>query len=211
MNNEEQEVVEVELIKEEDINEEVEDSSVEDIKINEDGTMEEVYRDKRTGNIVTHPSIRCKNKDNNRRELCWKYYLETVRDGNPSARASAIRAGFSENTAINIGNIKWFKDKKDKLRQSKMMTNSERNLARFVNMSITKLKKLEDGTEEEVFDIEKAKLVADISKFILSTIGKDKGYSSKTEVKVTAIPVPIMQLDAMDITPLINEPNEVTE
>ncbi len=196
--------------KEEIVVERVEEETVEEeLQANEDGTLEEVqvYRSK-AGNIVTPPQLRNKNQSNERRELCWKYYLETVRDGNPDGKNSALKAGFAPNTAVNIGNLGWFKKKKDKLRQSKMMTNSERNLARFVNMKITKLKQLEDGSTEEVFDIEKAKLVADISKFILSTIGKDKGYSQKTEVKVTAMPVPIMQLDAIDIIPtLIDEPN----
>jgi hypothetical protein len=196
-----EEQVEVEKVSNETVEEE--------LKANDDGTFEEVqvYRSK-AGNIVTPPQLRNKNQSNARRELCWNLYLKTVRDGNPSARQAARDAGFAENTAINIGNIKWFKDKKDKLRRSKMMSNAERNIARLMNIGITKLRNLEDGSTEEVFDVEKARIVADMSKLIVTTLGKDLGYSSKTEVKVTALPVPILELDSQDITPLIesNEP-----
>ena len=191
----------------------VSDETVEEeLKVNEDGTMEEVrvYRSK-AGNIVTPPELRNKNQSNERREKCWEYYMKTVRDGNPNARASALKAGFALNTAINIGNIKWFKDKKDKLRRSKMMTNAERNIARILNLGLTRIKQLEDGSEIEVFDADKARIVADMSKLIVTTLGKDEGYSSKSEVKVTTLPTPILSLDAVDITPQLEENNEVTE
>ena len=187
----------------------IEEDEVEDFKTNDDGTLEEVYRDKRTGNIVMNPKIRNANKDKGRRDKCWDYYIQTVRDGNPSAKAAAIYAGFSENTAINIRKMRWFKERNDRLRDSKMMSNSERNLQRIINLGLTKLKKLEDGGTEEVFDIERAKLVADISKFVLTTIGRDK-YSTKTEVKVSALPVPIMEIGAIDVTPLPEENNDPT-
>ena len=196
------EVVEPELINEE---EEVE------LKANDDGTLEEVipdYYDKRTGNKVMHPSYRSKNQDNNRREKCWNLYLKTVRDGNPSAMWAAKEAGFSPNTAINICKMAWFKEKKDKLRRSKMMNNAERNIARIINMGYTEMKRLEDGTEKEVVDKDVLKVVADMSKMIVTTLGKDLGYSSKTEVKVETLPMPILQLDAIDVVPLIDEPNE---
>jgi phage terminase small subunit len=206
-------IVSAEIIREEAEVTKVSDETVtEELKTNEDGSLEEVevYRDKRTGRIVTPPSIRNKNQDNKRRELCWEYYMKTVRDGNPNGKQSALKAGFSENTALNIGNIKWFKDKKDKLRRSKMMTNAERNIARMLNIGITRLKKLEDGTTEEVFDAEKARIVADMSKLIVTTLGKDEGWSTKTEVKVTAMPTPILQLDNVIENELIGN-NEVTE
>lgn len=196
------------IIELEKVEDEVEET--EELTSNDDGTLEEVYRDKRTGNIVMNPKIRCQNKDNNRRELCWNLYLKTVRDGNPSARASALAAGFSENTAVNIRGMKWFKDRNDKLRRSKMFTNAERNIARIMNLGLTRLKKLEDGTTEEVFDSEKARIVADMSKLIVTTLGKDEGWSTKTELKVTSLPVPILALDSIDITPQL-ETNEVTE
>ncbi len=186
-------------MEEEIIVERVEDEVIEDLQAQDDGTYEEVYRDSRTGNIVTPPKLRNKNQDNNRRELCWNLYLKTVREGNPSAHKAAIEAGFSPNTAINISSMRWFKDKKDNLRRSKMMSNAERNISRILNLGLTRIKKDENGNEEEVFDPDKARIVADLSKLIVTTLGKDMGYSSKTEVKVTALPTPILELDAIDV------------
>ena len=185
----------------------------EEIKTNEDGTLEEVqvYRDKRTGNIVTPPSLRNKNQDNSRREKCWELYMKTVREGNPSAMKAAREAGFSENTAINIKKMRWFKDREDKLRRSRMMTNAEKNIARLLNLGLTRIKKLEDGSTEEVFDAEKARIVADMSKLIVTTLGKDDGWSTKSELKVTALPTPILSLESTDITPQLEEPNEPAE
>lgn len=199
-----------EVVEEVEVTKVSEEIVTEELQTNEDGSLEEVevYRDKRSGNIVTPPQIRNKNQSNDRRNLCWEYYMKTVRDGNPNARQSALKAGFSENTALNIGNIKWFKDKKDKLRRSKMMTNAERNIARMLNLGFTRLKKLDDGSTEEVFDAEKARIVADMSKLIVTTLGKDEGWSTKTEVKVSALPSPILELDAIDVIPKLEEPND---
>jgi len=184
------EVVEVEVVTAEIIEEE---NLEEELSANDEGTLEEVYRDKRTGNIVMNPKIRSLNKDNNRRELCWNLYLKSVREGNPSAMAAAKAAGFSPNTAINISGMKWFKDKKDKLRRSKMMNNAEKNIARILNMGYTEIMKLEDGTLKEVVDKDVLRIVADMSKTIVTTLGKEL-YSNKTEVKVTAVPLPILNV-----------------
>ena len=192
MENEETTVekVDVEIVTEEVLNEE---NLEEELSANDEGTLEEVYRDKRTGNIVMNPKIRSLNKDNNRRELCWNLYLKSVRDGNPSAVSAAKAAGFSPNTALNIGGMKWFKDKKDNLRRSKMMNNAEKNIARILNMGYTELKKLEDGSTQEVVDKDVLRIVADMSKTIVTTLGKEL-YSNKTEVKVTAVPLPILNV-----------------
>lgn len=194
----------------EEIIEKIEEIEIDsELVTNDDGSQEEVYRDPRSGNIVTHPSLRSPNgsvKDP-RSDICWEEYMKGWRLGRPNAIEAARFAGYAPNTCANITNQKWFKERKTKLRDSKMMSNSERNLQRIVNLGLTRLKKLDDGTEEEVFDIEKARLVADISKFIVTTLGKDK-YSTKTEVRVTALPAPILQLDAIDITTPFLEDNE---
>ena len=208
METETQEIKEEGLI--EVLEAEKEEGVVADITGNDEGTFDEVYRDKRTGNIVMHPKLRNKNQDNNRREKCWNYYLKTVRDGNPSANAAAKEAGFSPNTAMNIGKMRWFKDKKDKLRRSKMMNNAEKNIARILNMGYTEMKQMEGGEEKEITNIDKLRIVADMSKTIVTTLGKDLGYSNKTEVKVTATPLPILELDAINPEVLL-EPNQTVE
>lgn len=182
-----------------------------DLKSNEEGLLEEVYRDARTGNIVMNPHIRNKNQDNGRREKCWNLYLKSVREGNPNAREACRQSGFAENTCLNIGNLAWFKEKKDKLRRSKMMNNAERNIARIINMGYTELKTLEDGTSREVVDKDVLRVVADMSKMIVTTLGKDLGYNSKTTVEVTQLPTPILELDSrdvIDVKPQLEESNE---
>lgn len=187
-----------------------EDEVEEQLEGNDEGTYEEVYRSS-AGNIVTPPKLRSKGpfKDE-RQQICWDLYLKSWREGNPNGRAAALAAGYSENTAINIGNLTWFKKKKDTLRRSKMMSNAERNISRILNLGLTKKKINDDGSEEEIFDPDRARIVADMSKLIVTTIGKDLGYSSKTEVKVTALPTPILELDAIDVVPLIKEANDPT-
>lgn len=117
-----------------------------------------------------------------RSELAWEYYVKSWREGKPNARAAGIKAGYSPNTAINLGSFKWFKEKKDKLRRSNMMTKAERNLSRILNLDYSKIKVLADGTQEETIDRDVLRVVADISKTIVTTLGKDMGYSTKTEI-----------------------------
>jgi len=156
---------------------------------NDDGTEEEVYISK-VGNIVTHPSERNKNQDSSRRQLCWDIYVKGWRTGNINAKGAALQAGFSENTAINIGNQKWFKDKKDKLRRSTMMSNAEKNYSRILNLKWNRIKLVKVGNDEEGeaimeeqegVDIEILRVVEAASKTILTTLGKNEGYSTKVE------------------------------
>ena len=129
----------------------------------DDGTIEEVYIS-RAGNIVTDPKLRNSTggeASQNRRDKCWEEYVKTWRAGVPSARKAANLAGYSPNTAMNMSKMKWFKDKKDKLRRSSMMTNAERNLSRVLRMDYSKMKLMEDGTEEEEVDIDWAEVSGD--------------------------------------------------
>ncbi len=149
----------------------------------DDGTQQEVYIS-RAGNIVTPPQKRSPGfiDVDGKRQKCWDLYIKSWRAGVPNARQAALDAGFAYNTAVNITNQDWFKKKKDKLRRSKMMSKAESNLSRILNMKYDKIKILDDGTEEEVIDKDLLRVVYDASKTIVTTLGKDEGYSTKTEV-----------------------------
>lgn len=148
----------------------------------DDGSQEEVYIS-RAGNIVTKPDQRSAgNMPDARQQVCWDLYVKSWRKGQPNAKQAALDAGYSFNTALNVGNLSWFKKKRDTLRRSKMMSNAERNLSRILNMDYSKMKIHEDGSEEEVVDKDLLRIVADISKTVVTTLGKDQGYSTKTEV-----------------------------
>ena len=120
--------------------------------------------------------------DVDRQEKAWAAYVQSWKDGSPSAYKAGIAAGYTPATAHNLSSFKWFKEKKDKLRRSKMMSNAERNLSRILNMDYKKMKLMPDGSMQESVDNDTLRIVADISKTIVTTLGKDVGYSTKTEV-----------------------------
>lgn len=130
------------------------------------------------------PKIRSKTgrQRDPRSELAWEFYVKSWREGKPNAKQAGLNAGYAYNTAVNLSNFKWFKDKKDKLRRSNMLTKAERNLSRMLNLDYSKIKVLADGTEEETIDRDVLRVVADVSKTIVTTLGKDMGYSTKTEI-----------------------------
>lgn len=148
----------------------------------DDGSQEEVYIS-RAGNIVTPPKDRYLGRmDGDRRQLCWDLYVKSLRTGFPSARQAARDAGFSENTALNIRNMAWFKEKLKKLKRSSIGSKAERNLSRGLDVQWSKMKLLEDGTEQEEVDKDLFRTVMDVSKYVAGTLLKDEGYSTKTEV-----------------------------
>jgi hypothetical protein len=148
-----------------------------------DGSQEEVYIS-RAGNIVMKPEDRGRSRvDLERRQNCWNLYVKSLRTGQPSAKQAALDAGFSPNTAINIRQMAWFKDNLKKLGRSSMVYKAERNLKRALDVQWSKMKILEDGTEEEVIDKDVFRTVVDVSKYVTGTLAKDEGYSTKTEVK----------------------------
>lgn len=112
---------------------------------------------------------------------CWENYVEGLMQGRPNAYKAAVDAGYSPKTAININRFGWFKKKKEKLLRSTMMTKAEENLSKIINMKYSKMKII-DGEETEVIDKDVLRVVADMSKLLVTTLGKDVGYSSKTEI-----------------------------
>lgn len=132
------------------------------------------------------------NGDRKKQDLTWEYYIKSWRAGEPSAYKAAIAAGYAHNTAINITANKWFKEKRDKLKRSRMLTKAEANLSRIMNLDYSRMKLVDSGakdeegnpimSKEESVDRDVLKVVADVSKMIVTNLGKDVGYSTKTEV-----------------------------
>lgn len=150
----------------------------EDYDYTEEGEM---IPKKYVGKYVKNPNGASRFIQDPRQELCWKYYIQGLYRGMPNGKAAALKAGYSETSAQNIGNIKWFKDRKAKLKRRGMVTYAESNLSKILRTPFTNLKILDDGTEIEEFDIDKAKIVKDVSIFVAETLGKDDGYSKKIE------------------------------
>lgn len=185
----------------------------------DDGSQEEVYIS-RAGNIVTNPKERNLSRiDGERRQLCWDLYVKSLRTGYPSAQQAAREAGFSNNTAINIRNMRWFKDKLKTLGKSRMVSKAERNLSRILDMDYSKMKIHEDGSEEEIIDKDVLRVVADVSKTVVTHLGKDEGWSTKTEIagkmdseiKINSISYadPIQQIENQAVDDTIKQIEEV--
>jgi hypothetical protein len=146
----------------------------------DDGSIETVYIS-RAGNIVTPPKER-RQIDINRQQLCWDLYIKGLRAGNPSAIQAAKDAGFAPNSALNVTNQHWWKERKKILGRKSIAGKAERNLSRGLDVQWSKMKLLENGEEEEVIDKDLFREVMGVSKFIAGTLLKDEGYSTKTEV-----------------------------
>lgn len=80
---------------------------------------------------------------------------------------SALKAGYSENYAHQITGITsaWLEE--GKKRRTKMLGKAERNLDEVLDYSSE--------------DNELLKIKIDVSKFVAKTLGKDEGYSERTE------------------------------
>lgn len=98
--------------------------------------------------------------------------------GQQNAKQAALTAGYSETTAANITNLGWFKEKFQRLKRKDFLSKAERNLEKFLDLDYSKL----DDLGNEVVDIDKARLVADMTKLTVTTLGKDEGYSSKSQI-----------------------------
>lgn len=116
-----------------------------------------------------------------RQQMCWDNYVKTVIAGQPDIKNSAIKAGYTENSAAVMGQAKWFMDKKKKLKRVGMLTKAEKNLNDILNMPF-QIKRQVRGKEVMEVDTDVLRIVVDVSKTIVKSLGKDEGYSDRSEV-----------------------------
>lgn len=109
-----------------------------------------------------------------REQIMWDIYVKKLQGGIENAYASAVEAGYEDDTAKQITVRSWFLERKAKLRRKEMLSKAERNLDKILDLNYEK----EDGDIKT--DI--LKVVSDVSKNITSTLGKDDGYSSRSEL-----------------------------
>lgn len=120
-------------------------------------------------------------EDTEKQQKCWDFYVQSVIAGSPNATESARKAGLSESYSLSITTRKWFKDRKKKLDRLGMLSDAEKNLKDLLNTPyiVTKQK---NGEKFQEIDTELARLVLDVSKTIVKSLGKDEGYSERSEV-----------------------------
>lgn len=110
-----------------------------------------------------------------RQKLCWSNYINPSSETFGNATQSAIKAGYTPDYADQITTVDWFKGK---VRRLNMVSKAERNLDNTLDLvTINK-----EGYE----DPQLLKIKVDVSKTIVQTLGKDEGYSTKTETDLTS-------------------------
>ncbi len=115
--------------------------------------------------------IQTENRLDPRQRLMWNYYIDQTSETFSNAKRSAIKAGFSEYYSNSITNQAWYKDKK---RRMHLLSKAEKVLNKILKMNT------EDEKGKPKADV--LRVQADMAKHVTKTLGKDEGYSEKTEV-----------------------------
>lgn len=128
-----------------------------------------------------------------REQIMWDIYVAKLSKGIENAYESAIEAKYSEDHSRNITLQGWFKERLSKLKRKEMLSKAERNLDKTLDLVTLNKEGLEDP--------QLLKIKVDVSKTIVQTLGKDIGYSTKTETDVTSggeslVPILVKFIDA---------------
>lgn len=108
-----------------------------------------------------------------REQMCWDFYVESIVKGQTNAYASAIKAGYSEDHSRNITMQGWFKARLEELERKEMLSKAEKKLAKTLTYEV------EDADGKIKTDL--LRIQTDVAKHLTSTLGKDKGYSTRQE------------------------------
>jgi len=108
-----------------------------------------------------------------REQKMWDIYVTNLLKGIDNAYQAAMEAEYSEDHSRNITMQGWFKERKSRLKRKDMLSKAERNLDKVLDTSY------ENPEGEIKSDI--MKIVVDVSKIVVTTLGKDEGYSSRSE------------------------------
>lgn len=109
-----------------------------------------------------------------REQKMWDIYVAKLSKGIDNAYESAIEAEYSEDHARNITMQGWFKERKAKLRRKDMLSKSEKVLDETLDMDTT--------NKEGAIDPQLYKIKVDVAKTIVGSLGKDQGYSTRSEI-----------------------------
>lgn len=106
-----------------------------------------------------------------RQKLCWDLYIDPKSETFGNATQSAVKAGYEWGTANQITTVDWFLGK---LRKLNMVAKAEKNLDKALETDYR------DANGDIRSDV--MRIVMDVSKTVVTTLGKDEGYSSRQEV-----------------------------
>ncbi len=124
------------------------------------------------------------NKLDPRQQLCWTNYIDHTSKTFSNIYASAIAAGYTHFYSRNISQKKWFRSK---MRRSNLLTKSEKIMNKILNM------------ESEKSDV--LRVQSDVAKHITKTLGRDEGYSERSEqVGNGVVFLPIELIEKFNLT-----------
>jgi hypothetical protein len=129
--------------------------------------------------VVPNPNGAGRYTSDPREQICWDFYIEALTGGIDNAHAAALKAGYTESTAITVTSRTWWQERKARLRRKDMLSKAERNLDKVLDLEV-------EETSEAGTKINPAllKIKTDVSVTIAKTLG-NKHYSEKTETKHT--------------------------
>lgn len=106
-----------------------------------------------------------------RQRICWENYTSPKSETFGNAYRSALKTGYSESYSRVITNQGWFIER---LRRLNMLGRAEKVLKKTLVMKTT------DAQGNEQADL--LRIQVDTAKHITKTLGKDEGYSERSEV-----------------------------
>lgn len=109
-----------------------------------------------------------------REQVMWDIYVANLSKGIDNAYEAAIKAEYTESSAKNITLTGWFKERKAKLKRKDMLSKSEKVLDETLDMNTL--------DKEGLVDPQLLKIKVDVAKTIATTLGKEEGYSTRTEM-----------------------------
>lgn len=105
-----------------------------------------------------------------RQKLCWELYIDPRSETFGNGTQSAIKAGYEPVYADQITTVDWFKGK---VRRLNMLGKAENVLDKTLTY--------EPLDEDGVVKTDLLRIQTDVAKHITSTLGKNDGYSTRTE------------------------------
>ena len=113
-----------------------------------------------------------------REQVMWDIYVTNLGKGIDNAMQSALEAGYEETTAKNITLTGWYKERKNRLKRKDMLSNSEKKLAKTLEYEVESY----DESGKLTIKTDLLKIQVDVAKTLVTTLGKDEGYSTRQEV-----------------------------
>jgi len=111
-----------------------------------------------------------------REQVMWDIYISKIANGKENAYESAVEAGYSEDHSRNITLQGWFKERLAKLKRRDILSKAEKVLEKTLSYDV------EEESENGIrIKTDLLRIQTDVAKHVTSTLGKDEGYSNRTE------------------------------